>query len=96
MYSGNDVAKLYEASDAFSVGAAPSPAPPAAFAAREHESSTYRILGAPPGLKPCAIYSRDKPPFGGMANAGGAAQAQEVPVRIHDQCITSEVFRSQR
>ena len=51
----------------------------------------YRIPGAPLGQEPCVIYCRDKPPFGqnGVPAAG-------VPVRIHDQCLTSEVFRSQR
>lgn len=51
----------------------------------------YRIPGAPPGQEPCVIYCRDKPPFGqdGVPSRG-------VPVRIHDQCLTSEVFRSQR
>jgi GTP cyclohydrolase II len=46
----------------------------------------YRVPGAPLGQEPCVIYSRDRPPFGQSA----------VPVRIHDQCLTSEVFRSQR
>ena len=50
-------------------------------------------LGAGAGLgsEPCVIYCTDKPPFGG--EGGGA---KEVPVRIHDQCFTSEVFGSQR
>lgn len=51
----------------------------------------YRIPGAPVGQEPCVIYCRDKPPFGQKD-----AMAQSVPVRIHDQCLTSEVFRSQR
>jgi hypothetical protein len=38
------------------------------------------------GTEPCVIYSSAKPPFG----------QKDVPVRIHDQCFTSEVFRSQR
>ena len=38
------------------------------------------------GTEPCVIYSSAKPPFG----------QKNVPVRIHDQCFTSEVFRSQR
>jgi hypothetical protein len=46
----------------------------------------YRVPGAPIGQEPCVIYSRDNPPFG----------KEHVPVRIHDQCLTSEVFRSQR
>lgn len=51
----------------------------------------YRIPGAPLGQEPCVIYCRDKPPFG-----QDGAPAAGVPVRIHDQCLTSEVFRSQR
>lgn len=47
----------------------------------------YRVPGSPQGQEPCVIYSRDKPPFG---------LEKAVPVRIHDQCLTSEVFRSQR
>jgi len=38
------------------------------------------------GSEPCVIYSPRHPPFGESG----------VPVRIHDQCLTSEVFRSQR
>ncbi|KAL9183645.1 hypothetical protein ACHAXT_004501 [Thalassiosira profunda] len=53
-------------------------------------------LGAGAGLgsEPCVIYASDKPPFGGRDGERGGAT--EVPVRIHDQCFTSEVFRSQR
>ena len=53
-------------------------------------------LGAGAGLgsEPCVIYCTDKPPFG--SREGERAGAKEVPVRIHDQCFTSEVFRSQR
>jgi hypothetical protein len=51
----------------------------------------YRIPGVPHGQEPCVIYARDKPPFGTLAQG-----ALAVPVRIHDQCLTSEVFRSQR
>ena len=43
------------------------------------------------GTEPCVIYSTDKPPFG----ADGTL-LEGVPVRVHDQCFTSEVFRSQR
>jgi len=43
------------------------------------------------GTEPCVIYSTDKPPFG----ADGKL-LEGVPVRVHDQCFTSEVFRSQR
>ena len=52
-------------------------------------------LGAGAGLgsEPCIIYCTDKPPFGDKTGEKGA---DGVPVRIHDQCFTSEVFRSQR
>jgi len=40
------------------------------------------------GTEPCLIYCKDKPLFGGSG--------VEVPIRIHDQCFTSEVFRSKR
>ena len=52
----------------------------------QYQLRAYRVKGAPLGQEPCVIYSRDKPPFG----------HDHVPVRIHDQCLTSEVFRSQR
>lgn len=42
-------------------------------------------------LEPVVIYSAEKPPFGEDGRL-----AENVPVRIHDQCLTSEVFRSQR
>ena len=53
-------------------------------------------LGAGAGLgsEPCVIYCTDKPPFG--SKGGELGGAKEVPVRIHDQCFTSEVFRSRR
>lgn len=43
------------------------------------------------GTEPCVIYSTDKPPFGKDGQL-----AENVPLRVHDQCFTSEVFRSQR
>jgi hypothetical protein len=43
------------------------------------------------GTEPCVIYSADKPPFG----TDGKLR-ENVPVRVHDQCFASEVFRSQR
>ena len=43
------------------------------------------------GTEPCVIYCADKSPFG----VNGELKTN-VPVRIHDQCLTSEVFRSQR
>lgn len=50
--------------------------------------------GAGLGSEPCIIYCTDKPPFGPKGGKRGGAK--DVPVRIHDQCFTSEVFRSQR
>jgi GTP cyclohydrolase II len=43
------------------------------------------------GREPAVIYAADKSPFGtdDEFNEG-------VPVRVHDQCLTSEVFGSQR
>lgn len=43
------------------------------------------------GSEPTVIYCTDKPPFGKDGQL-----AKDVPVRVHDQCLTSEVFRSQR
>jgi hypothetical protein len=43
------------------------------------------------GSEPTVIYCTDKPPFGKDGKL-----AENVPVRVHDQCLTSEVFRSQR
>ncbi|KAL3908333.1 MAG: hypothetical protein SGARI_003110 [Bacillariaceae sp.] len=43
------------------------------------------------GREPSVIYAADKSPFG---NDGEFKE--NVPIRIHDQCLTSEVFRSQR
>lgn len=51
------------------------------------------------GTEPCVIYAGDKPPFGIKGGADGnkvMKGRRSVPVRIHDQCFTSEVFRSQR
>ena len=47
-------------------------------------------LGAGAGLgsEPCVIYCTDKPPFG--SKGGELGGAKEVPVRIHDQCFTSD------
>lgn len=44
------------------------------------------------GNEPCVIYATNNPPFG---DSNGGFR-EDVPVRIHDQCLTSEVFRSQR
>ncbi|EJK53363.1 hypothetical protein THAOC_27219 [Thalassiosira oceanica] len=50
--------------------------------------------GAGLGPEPCVIFASDKPPFGNRGGERGGAKA--VPIRIHDQCFTSEVFRSRR
>jgi GTP cyclohydrolase II len=44
------------------------------------------------GNEPCVIYSADKPPFGIDDNHW----KEHVPIRVHDQCLTSEVFGSRR
>lgn len=51
----------------------------------------YQVPGEPIGNEPCVIYPMDKPPMGTRDN-----MAYHVPVRIHDQCLTSEVFGSRR
>ncbi|KAG7354638.1 GTP cyclohydrolase II [Nitzschia inconspicua] len=43
------------------------------------------------GREPSVIYTADKSPFGKDGQL-----KENVPIRIHDQCLTSEVFRSQR
>lgn len=43
------------------------------------------------GNEPCVIYSADKPPFG----ADGELR-EGLAIRVHDQCMTGEVFGSQR
>jgi len=51
------------------------------------------------GTEPCVIYCTDKPPFGPdspLWDGVSASAGRDIPVRIHDQCITSEVFRSKR
>jgi len=42
-------------------------------------------------LEPVVIYHGDHPPFGTDGKL-----AKDIPIRIHDQCLTSEVFGSQR
>jgi GTP cyclohydrolase II len=44
-------------------------------------------------MEPIVIYAADKPPFGDTNNN---KLLENVPIRIHDQCLTSEVFRSRR
>lgn len=54
------------------------------------------------GKEPCVIYYADKPPgiLGSLSDGAGGSSSTPlvhgVPIRIHDQCFTSEVFRSQR
>ena len=43
------------------------------------------------GNEPCVIYAADKPPFGTDGHF-----KEGVPLRVHDQCLTSEVFGSRR
>jgi hypothetical protein len=84
----------------------PDPVVPAEYVAEtklptdigQFQLRAYRVAGLPVGTEPCVIYARDKPPFGVGTDAktGLDNLNQHVPVRIHDQCLTSEVFRSQR
>jgi hypothetical protein len=57
-----------------------------AFQLRAYRLASSSSRTTNPQGEPCVIYSRAHPPFGN----------DRVPVRIHDQCLTSEVFRSQR
>lgn len=50
-------------------------------------------IGEYVGKEPVVIYAKDRPP-GRMKP--GCEKGVHVPVRIHDQCFTSEVFRSKR
>ena len=50
----------------------------------------YSLQPSHPVLEPCVIYAAGKAPF------GDGPAAENVPVRIHDQCLTSEVFGSLR
>ena len=43
------------------------------------------------GKEPCVIYFAEKPPFGSTQDS-----KVDVPIRVHDQCLTSEVFGSKR
>jgi len=43
------------------------------------------------GKEPCVIYASHLPPF-----EDDNYNLKDVPIRVHDQCLTSEVFRSQR
>jgi len=43
------------------------------------------------GKEPCVIYASHLPPF-----EDDNYNLNDVPIRVHDQCLTSEVFRSQR
>jgi len=54
---------------------------------RTERSTTNEFMGN----EPCVIYSPEKSPFG-----RDGSWRKDVPVRIHDQCLTSEVFGSQR
>jgi hypothetical protein len=52
----------------------------------------YRVTDNPV-LEPCVIYASDKPCF---PDSGDDTTDAAIPMRIHDQCITSEVFGSLR
>jgi len=68
-------------------------------------STKFKDIGSHFGKEPCVIYYAEKPPgtlsasVSGDDGTGGdlvVNMKKRVPVRIHDQCFTSEVFRSQR
>lgn len=89
----------------YGLGMAADPVVPAEYVAEtklptdigQFQLRAYRVAGLPVGTEPCVIYARDKPPFGVGTDASGKDNLnQHVSVRIHDQCLTSEVFRSQR
>ena len=44
------------------------------------------------GNEPCVIYAADKPPFGDDGDDNNPSRGEHVPIRVHDQCLTSEVF----
>ncbi len=49
------------------------------------------------GNEPCVIYYAEKPPFGDTTASNSLfGLRRDIPVRIHDQCLTSEVFGSKR
>lgn len=57
----------------------------------EHDDDEFEPYENTNLLEPVVIYSSDKPPFGKDGKL-----AENVPIRVHDQCLTSEVFRSRR
>ncbi len=61
-----------------------------AYRVDEMEHDTY-VKNEFVGKEPCVIYHADNPPFG-----TAAVNSVDVPIRIHDQCFTSEVFGSKR
>ena len=44
------------------------------------------------GREPCVVYSAKHPPF----PKAGESFVTGLPIRVHDQCLTSEVFGSRR
>jgi len=57
-------------------------------------STKEGILNEYVGKEPCVIYAKNHPP--GKTNKGSSGTEAKVPIRIHDQCFTSEVFGSRR
>jgi len=56
-------------------------------------SISKELIGEYIGKEPIVIYAKEKPP-GKLGD--GTGMTTDVPIRVHDQCFTSEVFRSQR
>lgn len=61
------------------------------FRLRAYRHSRHDINNEFLGNEPSVIYAADKPPFGHNGDL-----KHDIPIRIHDQCLTSEVFGSQR
>ena len=60
---------------------------------KKNAHNTHGLFGTVDSMEPIIIYAADKPPFGDL---NSKTLLENVPIRIHDQCLTSEVFRSRR
>ena len=62
-----------------------------AYRVRSSTDSDDLVYSNTHAMEPIIIYAADKPPFGQNGQL-----LHNVRIRIHDQCLTSEVFRSRR
>jgi len=60
------------------------------FRMRAYRHSSDSVKSPFSGNEPCVIYSPNQPIY------GTSAKRESVNIRVHDQCVTSEVFGSQR